>query len=545
MIAERASFDDALEHAATASEPGRDHAAPMRRRRDRGCSRPQFLLVVASGALLLPRARRCCSRCCRCTSSAGSAATTLASASRRCAVRGRRGAAAPVRRAPRRPLRPPSRSSSAARCIVAVSIALYGVVESRAVPRGRAHAQRARRGGVLRRRGHDDHRPRADRAAGRGDLATGRSRSTAGSRSGPRSGELVLDDDRYDTHVAGGGRARACRGRARALFTREVAAPGHAAGAGQPLMQPLRARAPASCCSSGSSASPGSPRSCRSTSRTSTSSGAGGIFLLYGVLDPRRPHLRRPPARPLGSRRAGTLALIGGAARHGDHGGVVVASPGCSSATVVFAAGMSLMYPAMLAARAQPASPDTERASVVGTVSSFFDLSQGLGALAARRCRRARRLPRPRSRSPVRSRSVGLVVLWTIARARPARAARSRPRSSPPEPGSRRCRPCSSPTTSRRSSAGSSRTSTSCGGGCRPTRRRCSRRRTPATDEWDAAQPFRVERTRERVLFPTPGLARRIDALATRGRGRRDLPRPALPLGLRRAAPARPRPTSS
>ena len=40
------------------------------------------------------------------------------------------------------------------------------------------------------------------------------------------------------------------------------------------------------------------------------------------------------------------------------------------------------------------------------------------------------------------------------------------------------------------------------------------------TAEWDAAQPFRVERTRERVLFPTPGLARRIDALADRGRGR-------------------------
>ncbi len=34
------------------------------------------------------------------------------------------------------------------------------------------------------------------------------------------------------------------------------------------------------------------------------------------------------------------------------------------------------------------------------------------------------------------------------------------------------------------------------------------------TPEWDAAQPFRIVRTREPVLLPTPALARRIDALA-------------------------------
>jgi len=33
-------------------------------------------------------------------------------------------------------------------------------------------------------------------------------------------------------------------------------------------------------------------------------------------------------------------------------------------------------------------------------------------------------------------------------------------------------------------------------------------------DGWDAAQPFRVERRRERVLWPTPGLAGDVDALA-------------------------------
>jgi phosphatidylinositol alpha-1,6-mannosyltransferase len=49
--------------------------------------------------------------------------------------------------------------------------------------------------------------------------------------------------------------------------------------------------------------------------------------------------------------------------------------------------------------------------------------------------------------------------------------------------------------------------------------------------EWDQAQGFRVERTREPVLFPTPMLARRINALAREvGAGIIFLD-PALPLG--------------
>ena len=47
--------------------------------------------------------------------------------------------------------------------------------------------------------------------------------------------------------------------------------------------------------------------------------------------------------------------------------------------TVVFAIGMSLLYPALLLLALQSAS-DADRASVVATVSSFFDLSQGVGA---------------------------------------------------------------------------------------------------------------------------------------------------------------------
>ena len=43
----------------------------------------------------------------------------------------------------------------------------------------------------------------------------------------------------------------------------------------------------------------------------------------------------------------------------------------------------------------------------------------------------------------------------------------------------------------------------------------------PGAAAWDAAQPFRVERVRERVLLPTPSLRRRIDAPRRRDRGGR------------------------
>lgn len=53
---------------------------------------------------------------------------------------------------------------------------------------------------------------------------------------------------------------------------------------------------------------------------------------------------------------------------------------GLYGGTVVFAMGMSLMYPAMLML-ALTDVPARERGAAVGTVSSFFDLSQGLGAI--------------------------------------------------------------------------------------------------------------------------------------------------------------------
>jgi phosphatidylinositol alpha-1,6-mannosyltransferase len=49
---------------------------------------------------------------------------------------------------------------------------------------------------------------------------------------------------------------------------------------------------------------------------------------------------------------------------------------------------------------------------------------------------------------------------------------------------------------------------------------------------WDALQPFRVVRTSERVLLPTPGLARRIDELADDVGASHVVLDPALPVGL-------------
>jgi phosphatidylinositol alpha-1,6-mannosyltransferase len=50
--------------------------------------------------------------------------------------------------------------------------------------------------------------------------------------------------------------------------------------------------------------------------------------------------------------------------------------------------------------------------------------------------------------------------------------------------------------------------------------------------EWDTEQGFRVERTRERVLLPTPSLAQRVDALAREVGADVIFLDPALPLGL-------------
>jgi phosphatidylinositol alpha-1,6-mannosyltransferase len=54
----------------------------------------------------------------------------------------------------------------------------------------------------------------------------------------------------------------------------------------------------------------------------------------------------------------------------------------------------------------------------------------------------------------------------------------------------------------------------------------------PGAAEWDAAQRFRVERVRQRTLFPRPGLARRVDSLAREVGADVVFLDPMLPLGL-------------
>jgi MFS family permease len=108
-------------------------------------------------------------------------------------------------------------------------------------------------------------------------------------------------------------------------------------------------------------------------------SGAGMIFVIYGVaiLIVRIFGARLPDQ--LGPIRAGTYALLLGAT-----GLAVMAAvrsvAGLVAGTVIFAGGMSLLYPALLV-MALSGAPDTERGAVVGTFSSFFDLSQGIGAV--------------------------------------------------------------------------------------------------------------------------------------------------------------------
>ena len=105
---------------------------------------------------------------------------------------------------------------------------------------------------------------------------------------------------------------------------------------------------------------------------------AGAIFAIYGVLIlvVRVFGARVPDA--LGGRLTASLALALIATGTGlmslwsTVAGLVVG-------TIVFAGGMSLMYPALLLLALHGVN-DSERASVVGTFSSFFDASQGLGA---------------------------------------------------------------------------------------------------------------------------------------------------------------------
>ncbi len=107
---------------------------------------------------------------------------------------------------------------------------------------------------------------------------------------------------------------------------------------------------------------------------------AGMVLLVYGVVVLIvRIFGARVPDR-IGPMVAGSLAT--GISAIGLLVIGVVASPiGLYAGTVIFGIGMSQLYPAMMIL-ALTDVPDTERSSAVGTISSFFDGAQGVGAVA-------------------------------------------------------------------------------------------------------------------------------------------------------------------
>ena len=250
--------------------------------------------------------------------------------------------------------------------------------------------------------------------------------------------------------------------------------------------------------------------------------GADAIFALYGVLIlVVRIFGARIPDR-FGGRFTGAAALACNAA-----GMAIIVTwqtaAGLILGTVVFSAGMSLLYPAFFLL-ALHGVPESERASAVGTISVFFDLSQGLGAVivggvaaltgrAGRvRGRRLLRDPRPRrdARDPraARERRAGAGL---NARAVPSLLVTN---DFPPKVG-----------------------------GIQSYLYELWRR-LPAADTtvlttpyegaaaWDAEQSFRVERTREGWLLPTPSLVRRVEELAREVDADVVFLDPMVPLGL-------------
>jgi MFS family permease len=107
--------------------------------------------------------------------------------------------------------------------------------------------------------------------------------------------------------------------------------------------------------------------------------GADGIFALYGVLILLvRIFGARIPDR-FGGGTTGAAALLANATGMA----IIVAwssQAGLIVGTIVFSAGMSLLYPAFFLLALHGVA-ESERGSAVGTVSVFFDLSQGLGAV--------------------------------------------------------------------------------------------------------------------------------------------------------------------
>ena len=253
---------------------------------------------------------------------------------------------------------------------------------------------------------------------------------------GPALGELVRGDDRYTLAWLVSAGTRAHRRVARARDTREVERESHE----RTQLINRAALLPGTVLFLGLIPLAGFSAFMPLYAEDHLGIASGPIFLLYGVLILGvRIFGARIPDR-IGGRRAGTIALVFAAIGIG----LVAAWPtvaGLVIGTIVLAIGMSFMYPALLLLALQRGT-DQDRASVVATISSFFDLSQGVGAFI---CGAVVALTGNRGAfaTGAVTAALGLVLLRTgVGAARVA--SRVRPRRSAPKSrrNSRTNRPC-------------------------------------------------------------------------------------------------------
>ena len=491
MIAEQASFEAALEFAAADRRLTRDHPSMPAAARA-AARRRQFLTVTCGRRALLPRARRCCSRCCPHyvedvlggDSSRSASRSARSRSARSCCARSRAGSATATGAAC---------SSSAARSSWRGRRALYplasnlGVLVAVRMLGGFGEAGFFVGAATM----ITDLAPR--RTAGRGGLVlVGRGLRRALVRPVPRRGGARRR--RTTTRLARVGAARVRGRRSRAVHAREspTRRGRDARGRASASRSCNRARcAPGTVLFLGLCGSPGFTAFVPLYVNDIGLDDSGLVFLLYGVLILVVRIVGAKVPDRLGSRRAGTLALDRSARPASRSSRRGRRSPASSSARSCSRRGCRCMYPALLTL-ALTGIDDAQRASVVGTFSSFFDLSQGLGALHLRRRGRGHERPGRRSSPDRCSRSPGWRCSGSASTAGRARRCRCTPTTSCPSPSRERrvdrsCRRCSSPTTSRPSSAASSRTSTSCGAGCPPDETTVLTTPYAGAAEWDAA----------------------------------------------------------
>ena len=197
---------------------------------------------------------------------------------------------------------------------------------------------------------------------------------------GPLLGNVMLANDHFDrVWIVSAGLAFVAA--AIGLCTRETVTPAGARSAGEPR-PPLISRpalAPGAVLFLGLIGLAGFTEFVPLYVKQIGMKNSSSVFLLYGCLILGvRIFGARVPDR-IGPLRAGSIATV--TAAIGLLLMAAISSPlGLYAGTVVFSVGMSFLYPAMLTLALTGLS-STERGSAVGTVSSFFDLSQGVGAL--------------------------------------------------------------------------------------------------------------------------------------------------------------------